>query len=118
MSFWEFFLLLVIFIPLVMLWLFTLTDLARRADVSGVAKGLWAVAVVILPLIGMLVYFIARPSEPEMQPDPAVRMREKLDEADPSSMIDQLETIAGLHESGILSDEEFASAKSKLLDTA
>jgi hypothetical protein len=117
-SFWEFFLLLAIFIPMVMLWIFTLTDLARRADISGVAKGLWAVAVVILPLVGMLVYFIARPTEPEMQPDPEVRMREITEGADTSSMIDQLEKIAELHESGILSDQEFASAKAKLLDTA
>jgi hypothetical protein len=116
-SFWEFFLLLVIFIPMLMLWLFTLTDLSKRADISSVSKGLWAVAVVFLPLIGMLVYFIARPTEPEMQPDPAVRMREIIDEADPSSTVDQLERIVELHESGILSEDEFASAKAKLLDT-
>ncbi len=116
MSFWEFFLILLIFIPMVMLWLFTLGDLAKRADISGLAKGLWAVAVVLLPLIGMLIYFITRPSEPKMQPDPAVRMRELMDEADPPSTIDQLETLARLHESGVLSDDDFASAKKRLLD--
>lgn len=103
---------------MVMLWLFTLTDLAKRADISGVAKGLWAVAVVILPLIGMLVYFISRPDEPEMQPDRGERAHEIMEETDTSSMIDQLEKIADLHESGVLSDEEFESAKTKLLDTA
>ena len=71
-TFWEFFLLLVIFVPMLMLWLFTLGDLAKRADISGLAKGLWAVAVVLLPVLGMLFYFITRPSEPEMHADPRV----------------------------------------------
>ena len=117
MSFWEIFILLLIFVPMIMLWLFTLGDLARRADMSGPAKGLWAVAVVILPLFGMLVYFIVRPKEPEMQPDPAVRMQEIVDETDSPSTVDQLERLAELHESGILSEDEFVSAKSKLLGT-
>jgi Short C-terminal domain len=32
-----------------------------------------------------------------------------------SPMIDQLNQLAGLHEQGVLSDEEFATAKAKLL---
>lgn len=115
-TFWEFFLLLVIFVPMIMLWLFTLGDLARRADISGLAKGLWAVAVVLLPVLGMLFYFITRPGEPEMHADPAVRMSDMMAEAEPASTIDQLETLAELHESGTLSDDEFSSAKKKLLD--
>ena len=117
-DFWQFFLLLLIWIPLIMLWIFTLTDLARRADLSGLAKGLWAVAVVFLPILGMIIYFIARPSEPEMEKDPAVRMAEirseelgKLD----SGKIDQLEKLGDLKESGAITDEEFESMKKKLL---
>jgi Short C-terminal domain len=35
--------------------------------------------------------------------------------AGPPSMADQLQQIAGLHDQGVLSDDEFAAAKAKLL---
>jgi Short C-terminal domain len=36
-------------------------------------------------------------------------------QAAPSPMIDQLNQLAALHEQGVLSDEEFSTAKAKLL---
>ena len=117
MSFWEFFFLLLIFVPLIMLWIFTLGDLARRTDISGLARGLWAVAVVLLPVIGMLIYFLTRPADPEMAPDPEVRLSQIKADSSSGSTIDQLERLADLHESGTLSAEEFASAKSRLLES-
>ena len=64
MSFWQLTFVLLIYIPIVLLWIFTLMNLAGRQDLSGLAKGLWAVAIVFLPLIGMIVYFATIP-EPE-----------------------------------------------------
>jgi hypothetical protein len=46
------------------------------------------------------------PPVPEPPPAPA---------AAPSPMIDQLNQLATLHQQGILSDDEFAAAKAKLL---
>jgi hypothetical protein len=40
------------------------------------------------------------------------------DEAAPVSVADELVKLAGLHQSGALSDEEFASMKARLLDPA
>lgn len=114
-SFWEFFFLLLIFVPLLMLWIFTLGDLARRTDISGLARGLWAVAVVLLPVIGMLVYFLTRPDSPEMAPKPDVGTSQIMADSPSDSTIDQLEKLAELHKSGTLSAEEFASFKAKLL---
>jgi hypothetical protein len=48
------------------------------------------------------------PPTPEPPPAPA---------AAPSPMIDQLNQLATLHQQGILSDDEFAAAKAKLLGT-
>jgi Short C-terminal domain/Phospholipase_D-nuclease N-terminal len=115
-SFWEFFFLLLIFVPLIMLWVFTLGDLAKRADISGLAKGLWAVSVVLLPLIGMLVYFLTRPDGPEMVTSPTIKREQAMADSGMDSTIDQLEKLAELHASGTLSAEEFAFAKSKLLE--
>jgi hypothetical protein len=117
-SFWDFFLLLLIFVPLLMLWIFTLGDLARRRDISGLARGLWAVAVVLLPIIGMLVYFLTRPADLVMAPEPDVRADGIMADASSDSTINQLEKLAELHTSGTLTAEEFASFKAKVLDSA
>src|SRR5947209_20385684 len=60
-TFWNVFLLLFLFIPLLMLWFFAIFDVFRRHDIHGFAKALWLLAIVIFPWIGTLVYLIARP---------------------------------------------------------
>lgn len=114
-TFWTWMLIMLVYIPLLLLWVFTLVDLSNRADLSGMAKGLWAVAVVLLPLIGLLIYFIARPEAPEMQPEPAERAQQIRDESLNDTTFDQLEKLAELNKSGVISDEEFTAAKGKLL---
>ena len=51
-------------IPLLLIWILTLVDLARRHDLSGGRKVLWALLVLVLPVIGVIIYFIARPPQP------------------------------------------------------
>ncbi len=115
MTFWELFFLLLVFVPMLMLWLFTLSDLASRSDISGLAKGLWAVAVVFLPVLGMLLYFITRPNDIDTGTTTYAAGGELAVEPEAVSTINQLVKLADLHESGTLSDDEFASAKKKLL---
>jgi hypothetical protein len=50
----------VIFIYLLIL---VLADNFRRTDHSGMAKAGWTLFVIFVPLIGVLVYMIARPKE-------------------------------------------------------
>jgi hypothetical protein len=38
-------------------------DNFRRRDHSGFAKAMWTVLIVFLPIIGVVCYLIARPSE-------------------------------------------------------
>ena len=59
--------LLFVFIPLVTLWVFTLVDLFVRHDLKGFQKALWLLCIVLLPVIGVLIYFIARPDDTEMR---------------------------------------------------
>ena len=51
-------------IPLLLIWILTLVDLFRRHDLRTSRKVLWALFVLILPVIGVIVYFIARPAQP------------------------------------------------------
>jgi hypothetical protein len=45
-------------------------DVVRRSDLGGGAKAIWIALVFILPVIGLIVYVIARPSVVDMGDDP------------------------------------------------
>jgi hypothetical protein len=51
------------FVIWIALIIMTLTDNFRRHDHSGWAKVGWTVFIICLPLIGVLIYMIARPPE-------------------------------------------------------
>jgi len=54
------------------LWIFTVVwcfiDNFRRHDHHGMAKALWFLALVLIPILGVVAYLISRPAtvEPEM----------------------------------------------------
>jgi hypothetical protein len=51
------------FVIWIYLLIMVLSDNFRRRDHSGWAKAGWTLFVIFLPLIGVLVYMIARPAE-------------------------------------------------------
>jgi Phospholipase_D-nuclease N-terminal len=55
---------LVFFFWFMLIWMFIMVfaDIFRRKDLSGGAKAGWVLLIFILPLIGILIYLIARPS--------------------------------------------------------
>ena len=55
-------------IPLLLIWVLTLVDLARRHDLNGSRKVLWALVVLLVPVVGVIVYFIARPPQAADRP--------------------------------------------------
>jgi uncharacterized membrane protein YjgN (DUF898 family) len=60
--FWS---MLIFFGFLVVIWvvIWCFVDDFRRSDHSGLAKAGWAVLIIFLPLIGSLIYMIARPAQ-------------------------------------------------------
>jgi Phospholipase_D-nuclease N-terminal len=48
------------------LWARAVLDVFRRGDLSGGTKALWAVAMLIFPFIGLLVYTMLRPSDAQI----------------------------------------------------
>jgi hypothetical protein len=50
-----------IFLMLAFLWGFALFDLAK-SHVSGARKAIWAVAIILLPVVGALAYLMTRPA--------------------------------------------------------
>jgi hypothetical protein len=125
MTFWELFVILMVFVPLIMLWVFTLVDLFQRPNLSGVARALWAIAIVLLPVIAMLVYFIMRdtdgadPGAPPVAAPPAPQTETLVVATGAlvgaADVADQLDRLADLRDRGVLTDDEFRREKDKLL---
>ncbi len=48
------------------MWVRAVVDVIRRGDLSLLAKVAWAVAMLVFPFIGLLVYTMLRPSEAQI----------------------------------------------------
>ena len=49
-------------IGFIAIWLSVIYDLVRRANMALWAKVVWAVVVVVIPLLGAMAYYFTRPS--------------------------------------------------------
>lgn len=49
-------------VGLIVVWCAVIYDLLQRADVSQWQKVVWAVVVVLLPVLGTLAYYLTRPA--------------------------------------------------------
>lgn len=109
-------------------WIFLLfsliADIFRSRDLGGWAKALWVLFIVILPLLGALVYLIARGSsmhertaQEYEEREKAFRgyVRETAGTAGGASVADEVSKLARLRDSGELTTEEFEAQKAKLL---
>jgi Short C-terminal domain/Phospholipase_D-nuclease N-terminal len=109
-----------------MLLFWIIWDIFRSRDLGGWAKAGWLVLVIVVPLLGVLVYLIARGGtmherqvrEARAQDD-AIRayVRDTADiaEADGHSPSNELAKLAALHDRGVLDDQEFEQAKARIL---
>jgi hypothetical protein len=61
MEYWQLFLAFAIAIPVLILWIGCIIDAISRPDLSGLAKALWVLAILLFPLIGSIVYLVVRP---------------------------------------------------------
>ena len=98
------------------------TDLFRDHELSGGAKALWVIFVVVLPFIGILVYLIARGHG---MADRAARAQARAQEqmnaqiravaGTSSSAADQIAQAKSLLDSGAIDQAEFDKLKAKAL---
>jgi ABC-type multidrug transport system fused ATPase/permease subunit len=112
-----------IFLWVIWFWILItiIIDIFRSHDLSGWAKALWFVFILFLPLIGVLVYLIARGDKMhERGVRQAQRQEEQLrsyvqEAAGSSSAVDQLAKLADLRDRGVITAEEFDREKAKIL---
>ena len=111
------------FLFIVWIWLLItiFIDIFRSDDLSGWAKALWVIFVIILPLLGVLVYIIARGNSMQERAMKQAAQQERMARAyiqeasGGSSSADEIEKLAKLRDQGVLTDEEFSAQKAKLL---
>ena len=118
--FWT---ILMIFLWVIWFWILItiIIDIFRSHDLSGWAKALWFLFILFLPLIGVLVYLIARGGKMHeraerqaAQQDQAARAYIQ-QAAGPQSSADQLAKLADLRDRGVITAEEFDREKAKIL---
>ena len=63
MSFWYFAFFMLVAVPLIIMWIGCMIDVVMRPDVRGIQKVLWALGMLVLPIIGCAAYLITRPKE-------------------------------------------------------
>jgi len=128
-----------------MLMFWIITDIFRSDDLSGWAKAAWLVGIIILPLVGILIYLIARGGSMRERQEAQARaqdaaFRDYVRQAaatdgtaapagaaapagtaapagngGATTASDELAKLASLHQRGVLNDDEFARAKSRVV---
>ena len=123
-DFWQFFWLLVwsfFFVAFLMALFQIIVDLFRDQELSGWWKALWLIFILFLPVLGALIYLIARGNGMAQR-----HMRDATDAkqatdayiqsvAKQSNPTEQIATAKGLLDSGAISQAEFDSLKAKAL---
>ncbi|HEX3946407.1 MAG TPA: SHOCT domain-containing protein [Acidimicrobiales bacterium] len=107
------------------IWIFLIItifmDIFRSHDMKGVSKFLWVLFIIILPLIGALVYLIARGGSMHERSAQQAKAQEQAFQtyvrhaAGGASAADELAKLTDLKSKGAISDEEFEKAKTKIL---
>jgi hypothetical protein len=116
----------VLWIFLWILWLFLLfrviMDVFRDDSLSGFAKALWLIFVILLPFLGVFIYVIVRGSEmgkrdlaQAQASEEAFRSYVQQAAASGGGTADELAKLADLRQRGVISDAEFEQQKAKML---
>jgi hypothetical protein len=114
-----------IFMFIIWFWLLITIfgDIFRSDDLGGFAKTLWIIFVIVLPYLGIFVYLIARGKGMAERNVAAMQSAQQAQAeyiksvagSGSTSAADEIARLADLKDKGVLSEEEFASAKAKAL---
>lgn len=97
-------------------------DLFRDRELGGAAKALWALALLLFPVVGLLVYVIVRGNGmAERSLGQQTEARSSFDsyvrDVAGGGAASEIEKAAALHAGGKLSDDEYAALKQRILSS-
>jgi hypothetical protein len=111
------------FMFFIWIWLLIIifSDIFRSHDMGGGMKALWVIFVIIIPLLGILIYLIARGGGMHDRAEQAMKAQKQAfdaqvrEAAGTGGTADDLAKLADLKAKGVLTDQEFEAQKAKIL---
>ena len=107
-----------IFFMVLWFWLLitVIGDLWRREDISSAMKVVWAVALIVLPYIGIFVYMISQGAGMTRRRNERLRrVREQFPQAPGFSAADEIAKLERLKAEGLLSDAEYGRLRERIV---
>ena len=105
-----------IFIFVLWFWLLitVFSDLFRRHDISGWAKVIWVIVLIIIPYLGIFIYLISQHrGMAERQQQRAQQARDELRQVVGYSVADEIEKLERLKNSGTISNDEYTRLRAR-----
>jgi hypothetical protein len=99
------------------IWIFIqiFADILHRRDLSGGAKAVWIILLVVLPFFGAVIYLIARPKMTEQDREDIQRIQEAQRRVTGYSPAAEIEKLSKLRDAGEISAEEYERLKARAL---
>lgn len=110
--------LFVIFMFVLWIWLLisVFSDLFRRDDISGGAKVIWVIFLIILPYLGVLAYILTQGGGmATRQRAQADRAREEIRNIAGFSVADEIRKLDELKASGSINEAEYTKLRARLV---
>jgi competence protein ComGC len=110
--------LFVIFMFIIWIWLLitVFSDLFRRGDISGFAKVIWVIFLVVLPYLSVLAYLLTQSGGmAERQMAQAQKAREEIRSFVGFSAADEIKKLDELKAKGSITEAEYAKLRAKLI---
>lgn len=115
----------VLFFLWIWLAIMVFLDIFRSHDLSGTAKALWVIFMVLIPYIGVFVYLVVRGGSMHERQVKAVQQSQddfrqyvQSVAGGGKSVAAELEHLATLRDRGVITEDEFASLKAKVMASA
>ncbi|HKE54182.1 MAG TPA: SHOCT domain-containing protein [Actinomycetota bacterium] len=108
---------IVFFFWVLLIWMFiaVFADIFRRNDLSGWAKAGWIFLIFIIPLIGILIYLIARPKMTAQDKEMIQAAQERERRMTGYSAADEVAKLSKLRDEGKITAEEYESMKKQAM---
>ena len=112
------------FMFFIWIWLLIIvfSDVFRSHDLSGWAKALWVIFIIVVPYLGVFVYLIARGHKMSEHAMEAAQAQDRAQRAyiqsaasTTGSAADELARLADLKGQGVITDAEFQQMKAKIV---
>jgi type VI protein secretion system component VasK len=115
-GFWEviwYMIIIYFWMMVIMMFISVFADIFRRKDHSGLAKAGWSLVIFALPLLGILIYMIARPANATREQDMELQAAQA--RAAGVSSTDEIVKAQQLLQAGTITQAEFDQIKARAL---